>query len=132
MIFTGECQVSPFARLALDRAAQRARAEGRDFATQEDLLLALIEVPDPEMAEAIEWLGDAYELIESMSRDRKAAALRSEQEPTATAESPLQKSIELSVCEGMIDGPSLLTGLLRFPTTPLLKQISRKVPPLLS
>lgn len=132
MIFTGECQVSPFARLALDRAAQRAKAEGRDFATQEDLLLALIEVPDPEMAAAIEWLGDAYELIESLGHNRKSAALMSDDGPGATAESPLQKSIELSVCEGMIDGPSLLTGLLRFPTTPLLKQISQKAPPLLS
>jgi hypothetical protein len=132
VIFTGECQVSPFARLALDRAAQRAKAEGRDFATQEDLLLALVEVPDPEMAEAIEWLGDAYELIESLSHGRKPDVLLTGDEPSAAAESPLQKSIELSICEGMIDGPSLLTGLLRFPTTPLLKQISRKAPPLLS
>jgi hypothetical protein len=128
MIYTGDCDVSRSAARALRRAAARAAVRGSSFASQLDLLVALLQARDPGLIQIYELVPRLAHL--SLALRQPARVLRRFESvgtrAAITAGTPLQTVIELSAEAGRITSASLLRALLNHPRSHLLALAARE------
>lgn len=110
-IFTGSCVLTAAAASALESAAHRAVSRTSQFADCDDLLAALVDMPDGEAAQAVRILGRASLALRPSagtgSSNTRPADARTSAAASVAANRALQQAIELAA-----DGPAITTGSL--------------------
>jgi len=111
MIYTGDCEVSASARWVLESAAEHARMQGASFAACDDLLAALSDCPDGQVAGVLKLFGrsrlDSHLVTEHGIEEGVANQTIRPALNHILPNRPLQLAIELAS-----DGPAITTGSL--------------------